>query len=82
MYIKYWNDTTVNVARVYLKSGFDAEEVRKQITAKPRAEYRLLVFTNTEVRDYVLQLTDQWFSMTYNQIVVAVLVAVLGSSTR
>ena len=33
---------------------------------------------NSEVRAYVLRLTDQWFSMTYNQIVVAILVAVLG----
>ena len=78
VYIKHWNDTTVNVARVYLKPGFDSEEVRKRITAKLEPNYRLLVFTNAQVRDYVLQLTDQWFSMTYNQIVVAVLVAVLG----
>src|SRR6202023_2612788 len=31
-----------------------------------------------EVRRYVTRLTDQWFSLTYNQIAVAILVAVLG----
>ena len=32
----------------------------------------------TNVRKYVLQITDQWLAMTYNQMFVAVLVAILG----
>src|SRR5204863_9729884 len=32
----------------------------------------------SDVRSYVLKLMDQWFAMTYNQIAVAILVAVLG----
>jgi len=42
------------------------------------SRYRLLLLTNREVRDWIMKLLDQWFGMTYNQIVVAVLVAVLG----
>jgi putative ABC transport system permease protein len=34
--------------------------------------------TNQEVRDWAFKLIDQWFGMTYNQIAVAVFVAVLG----
>ena len=38
----------------------------------------LLVFLNHEVREYVAQLVNQWFGMTYLQFLVAVAVAVLG----
>ncbi len=57
-------------------------EVRQRIASRLFGRFRLLVlahiFTNSEVRAYVLKLMDQWLSMTYNQIAVAVLVAVLG----
>ena len=33
---------------------------------------------NRDVRDYVMGLTNQWLGMTYLQVIVAVLVAVLG----
>jgi len=36
------------------------------------------VLTNRDVRQYIMRLTDQWFGITYVQIAVAVLVAVLG----
>jgi putative ABC transport system permease protein len=36
------------------------------------------VLTNGDLRNYILRLTDQWFGLTYVQIAVAVLVAVLG----
>jgi len=78
VYLKFWNDTTVNVARVYIKDGARPAEVRQRILDRFAGRYGLLVMGNSEVRAYVLRLTDQWFSMTYNQIVVAILVAVLG----
>ena len=36
------------------------------------------MLTNQELRSYILNLTDQWFGITYLQIAVAVLVAILG----
>ena len=78
VYRKWWNDDTVNIARVYVKKG-DAEAVVRQRVVDALAGHgRLLVLTNREVRDWIMKLLDQWFAMTYNQIVVAVLVAVLG----
>ena len=38
----------------------------------------MLVFTNAEVRSWVLQLTDQWLQLTYSQVFIAVIVAILG----
>jgi putative ABC transport system permease protein len=78
VYLKYWNDTSVNVARVYVTPGSNPAEVRQRILDRVSGRYRLLVLTNSEVRVYVLKLMNQWMSMTYNQIAVAVLVAVLG----
>jgi putative ABC transport system permease protein len=52
--------------------------VRNGVLDAISGQRRLLVMMNAEVREYVLQLTDQWLSMTYNQVAVAILVAVLG----
>lgn len=78
VYKKWWGDDTVNIARVYVKKGENPLDVRKRIQDALNGRKRLLVLSNEEVRSYVFKLTSQWFSMTYNQIVVAVLVAVLG----
>jgi putative ABC transport system permease protein len=38
----------------------------------------VFVLTNTELKAYILRVTDQWFGLTSVQIAVAVLIAVLG----
>ena len=78
VYIKHWKDTTVNVFRIYLRNRNDEGVVRKKIQEMYGGRTRLFVFTNQDLRAYILKLTDQWFSMTYVQIAVAVLVAILG----
>jgi putative ABC transport system permease protein len=78
IYQKWWGDNTVNIARVYVKKGENVAAVKQRVQSALEGRKRLLVLSNEEVRAYVFRLTSQWFSMTYNQIVVAVLVAVLG----
>ncbi len=78
VYRKWWNDDTANIIRLYVKPGADRNEVRKQILERFSSGRRLFVLSNAEVRDEILRLTNQWFAMTYNQVAVAVLVAVLG----
>jgi len=78
VYRAWWKDDTVNIARVYVRKGQNVEAVRQRVIQTLSSRYRLLVLTNREVRDWIMKLLDQWFGMTYNQIVVAVLVAVLG----
>jgi putative ABC transport system permease protein len=75
---KWWNDDNVNIVRVYLKRGADAAAVKRRILDRFAGRQRLFVLTNEEVRKYILRLTDEWFRATYNQIAVAILVAVLG----
>jgi putative ABC transport system permease protein len=78
LYRKWWNDDRINIFRIYVKPGADREQTRKQILYQAGAKRRLFVLTNEELRAYILNLTDQWFGITYVQIAVAVLVAVLG----
>jgi putative ABC transport system permease protein len=78
LYERYWNDDTVNVFRVYLAPDAVEAEVKQRILETFSNQRRLFVLTNREVRRYITRLTDQWFGITYVQIAVAVLVAVLG----
>jgi putative ABC transport system permease protein len=78
VYTKWWHDDTANVARVYVRQGEGAAVVRARIVETLSGKQRLLVLTNREVRDWILGVMDQWFAMTYNQIAVAILVAILG----
>src|SRR5207249_3382147 len=53
VYQKWWKDDTVNLARVYVRPGFDHDEVRGRIVAALPPDQRLLVLTNADVRKYV-----------------------------
>jgi putative ABC transport system permease protein len=78
VYKRYWNDSTVNIFRIYLAPGAMEADVKRRILERFANQRRLFVLTNREVRQYIMRLTDQWFGVTYVQIAVAVLVAVLG----
>jgi len=78
IYRTWWKDDAANVARVYVKKGQNIEAVRQRVITALMGQQRLLVLTNQAVRDWIMKLLDQWFGMTYNQIVVAILVAILG----
>jgi putative ABC transport system permease protein len=78
LYIKNWKDTTVNVARIYVNEGEEPNDVKQRIQKALEGRQHLVILSNAEIRDYVFSLVERWFSMSYLQIVVAVLVAVLG----
>jgi putative ABC transport system permease protein len=77
-YVRYYRDDNVDLFRVYLKRGASVGEVRQQIVDRIGPGRRLFVLLNREVRDYAINVTNQWFAMTYLQVFVAVLVAILG----
>ncbi len=78
LFIKNWNDDSVNVVRVYVKKGISVADVRARILARYAGQRQVFVLTNNELRGYILKVTDQWFSLSSVQIAVAVLVAILG----
>lgn len=78
IYQKYWKDDSVNVVRIYLDDGVTVAQMRDRVAAQVGDRYRYFVFTNEDLRSYILKITDQWFGLTYIQIAVAVLVSILG----
>ena len=78
IFTRYWRDDSVNLFRIYVKPGANDAEVRQRILDAFGKRQRLFVLTNRDLRNYVIRVTDQWFGLTYVQIAVAVLVAVLG----
>ncbi|MDX1983669.1 MAG: FtsX-like permease family protein [Bryobacteraceae bacterium] len=76
--VRYWKDDTANLFRVYLQKGVTPAEGKRRILERFGGQRRLFVMTNEQVRTYIMKVTDQWFGLTYMQIFVAVLVAVLG----
>jgi putative ABC transport system permease protein len=76
--LRHWNDPSINVIRVYLRPGSSAAGVREDMLNRFGSASRLVVLTNQDLRAYILKVTDQWFGITYVQIAVAVLVALLG----
>ena len=73
-----WRDDTVDFFRVYLDPGASSVQVKEAILAKFAGNRRIFVLSNDDVRRYVMGLTDQWFTMTWAQTAIAILVAVLG----
>jgi putative ABC transport system permease protein len=78
LFLKYWNDDSVNVFRIYLTPGAKVPDVRQRILEKYAGQRQVFVLTNGELKSYILKITDQWFGLTSVQIAVAVLVAILG----
>lgn len=78
LYVRHWHDDSVNLFRLYLDKGADAGTVKAAILAKLGSQTRLFVLRNSELREYILKIANQWFGIAYLQIAVAVLVAILG----
>ena len=78
IFVRWFRDDSVDVFRVYLKPGVKPEDARREIVDHFGGRHRMFVLLNRDVRDYVERVTNQWFGLTYLQVLVAVLVAVLG----
>jgi putative ABC transport system permease protein len=74
----YWRDDSQNVFRLYLAAGASVADVKERILARYAGQRQVFVLTNTEVKAYILRVTEQWFGLTSVQIAVAILVAILG----
>jgi len=77
-YIRAFQDDAVDIFRIYLEPGVSGQEVRSRILERLGSHRRLFVLFNREVKEYALKLTGSWFGLTYVQIFVAVMVAILG----
>jgi putative ABC transport system permease protein len=78
VYRRLWNDDRVDTFDLMLKQGYDPESVRTEINRHFAGLRNVFILTNKDMRSEIMRLTDQFLSLQYVQILVAVLVAVLG----
>jgi putative ABC transport system permease protein len=78
LYKHYWNDDAVDFIDITLKPGADATAVKHKIEKLTSGSEHALVYTNTEFKNWISGLVDQFFVLNYMQLVVAVLVALVG----
>jgi putative ABC transport system permease protein len=78
VYKRFWNDNRVNVFDVFLAPGVDPYVVKEEIHRRFADQRHVFVLTNREMRAEILRITNQFWSLTYVQVLVAALVAVLG----
>lgn len=78
VFVQNWRDDSVSDFRVFLHPGIRSSDVQQQIVKQYAGRQQVFVLTNQEVRDYILRLANQWFSLMDVQIAVAVFVAILG----
>jgi putative ABC transport system permease protein len=78
VFARHWHDDTVDLFRVFLTPEARWDDVKARILAAFADNRRIFVLSNADVRAYVLGLTDQWFTLSWAQLAIAILVAVLG----
>ena len=79
VYLAYWKDVGVDTIDILLRPEADraaiAQEIRARLAGKTD---RLFVMTASEMKHNIHQLLDQFFALSYIQLVIALFVAVLG----
>ena len=78
LFLKYWKDPRINGVRVYLKDPTRIQQAREVINKKFAGRVSLVIISNKELRDQILNIFDQTFQITYVLEAIAILVAFLG----
>ncbi|MFQ5443278.1 MAG: FtsX-like permease family protein [Nitrospinales bacterium] len=78
IYSKYYDDRDVNSFVIYLSDKKTLPEVRREILQTIGKDHKILIRTNSELKEEVLKIFDQTFAITYSLEIIAILVAVLG----
>jgi putative ABC transport system permease protein len=76
-FLKYFNENEINSFVIYLSDKSRLNEVRKEVL-NILSEHRLIIRSNTELKQQVLEVFDKTFAITYSLEIIAILVAVLG----
>jgi putative ABC transport system permease protein len=78
VYREIWNDLRINRAALFLRDPSRLEVVRNQMIEGFSDRHQILAVSNRELRDEILQIFDQTFSIAHALKVIAFVVAILG----
>jgi putative ABC transport system permease protein len=77
LYKKYWNDSALDYVFIDLKPGVDRNAFKQKLQITLKGEHAF-VYTHDEFKAWVTKLIDQFFTLTYLQMVIAIFVAAIG----
>jgi putative ABC transport system permease protein len=78
LYKKYWGDDAVDFIDVDLNPGVDQLAMKSEVERLTAGSFHAFVYTNAEFKRWISSLVDQFFTLNYMQLVVAVMIAILG----
>jgi putative ABC transport system permease protein len=78
LYEKYWHDSAVDFFVVMLNPGVDPVAAKQRIQTLTSSSVHAFVYTQVEFKKWVYGLVDQFFVLSYMQLVIAVIVSVVG----
>jgi putative ABC transport system permease protein len=73
-----WKDPRINRAALFLRDPSRLEDVRKDMEDRFSGRFQILAVSNRELRNEILQIFDQTFSIAHALKVIAFVVAILG----
>lgn len=76
-FLKYYQATEINSFVIYLNDKTQLDSTRKEVL-KTLKDHRLIIRSNSELKQQVLEVFDKTFAITYSLEIIAILVAVLG----
>lgn len=78
LYKSYWKDSAVDFFDINLKPGVERGAFKKELQQVLAGDHRAFIYTNREYKEWILGVVDQFFTLNYAQMFVAVLVAAIG----
>jgi putative ABC transport system permease protein len=78
LYKQYWHDSAVDFFLVNLNPGVDPVAAKQRIQTLTSSSVHAFVYTQVEFKKWVYGLVDQFFVLSYMQLVIAVIVSVVG----
>jgi putative ABC transport system permease protein len=78
LFLRYWKDPRINGLRLYLKDPSQTNSIREILHKKMTGRVSLVIISNRELREQILNIFDQTFQITYVLEAIAILVAFLG----
>lgn len=78
LYKEYWEDNSVDLILLYLEPGIDRSSFKTEINRAMAGEQRAFIYTSEELREWSSRLTDQFFTLTYLEMLIAIFVATMG----
>jgi len=78
LYKEYWGDNSVDLILLDLEPGVDRALFKGEINRAMASEQRAFIYTSDEYKRWSARLTDQFFTLTYLEMLIAIFVATMG----